>query len=174
METFRTWLVRLLLPIWLAIYMIGFRMVWVFIFVPIVVAKGIWFATAIAFLVYVVWGTVFYLLIMQGSVFEQAREKLIRLTPKKENRLLTWIKEKFTERKERALISPLWVMITFIVMGVLTGVLVVRISYPRQYLVKALLLIWAGCAVEVLTWFLPVYGGGLVLVKSVIAALFGG
>jgi len=173
METFRTWLVRLLLPVWLGIYFLGFRTVWVLIFVPLVIARGIWLATFVAFLVYVVWGTVFYFLILQGSVFDKVREKLTHLAPKRENRIITWLKRKFSGKEDRILVSPWWVFATFVVMGVLTGVLVIRISYPRKYLGKALLLIWVGCVFEVLTWFLPIYGGGLVLAQKLIAALFG-
>src|SRR3972149_6498361 len=173
MRTIQTWLARLLLPIWLGIYFIGFRTVWALVFVPIVIARGIWFATLIAFLVYVVWGTVFYFLILQGSVFDKVRDKLTHLAPKKENRLVAWLKERLSGKEDRILISPWWVFATFVVMGVLTGVLVIRVSYPRKYFGKALLLIVAGCVFEVLTWFLPIYGGGVVLVQKLLAFVFG-
>ena len=176
MKTFRLWigLGRILLPIWLAIYFIGFRGFWAFVFVPFIAAKGIWWPTLVAFLVYGVWGSVFYLLILRGRVFDQARERLAHLQPKKEYRILTWIKGRLARYEDLIQVSSFLTLAAFVVGGVLTGVLVVRFAYSRKYWGKALLLVWAGCAVEVLTWFLPLYGGMFSLVKAGIEHWFGG
>jgi len=173
-KIFRFWigLGRILLPIWLAIYFIGFRGFWVFVFVPLVAVKGIWWSTLIAFLVYGVWGTVFYLLILRGRVFDRAREKLAHLQPQKEYRILTWIKSRLSRYEDLIQVSPLWTLAMFVVGGVLTGVLVIRVVYSQKYWRKALILVWAGCAVEVLTWFLPLYGGLFSLVRVVLANWF--
>lgn len=189
MKTFQTWLVWVLLPVWLAIYLIGFRTVGPLIFIPLVIGKGIWWATLIAFLVYSVWGTVFYLLILSGGDWatERMQERIAQLSQRKESKILSWLWVRKTlgwiqgaiawlqkilprVREKLGRIAPLGVLATFIVMGVLEGVLLIWISYPRKFLGKALLLIWVGCAVEVLTWFLPVYGGLLTLVRALLAS----
>jgi len=166
-KTFRFWigLGRILLPIWLAIYLIGFRGFWAFVFVPLVAIRGIWWSALAAFLVYGVWGTVFYLLILRGRVFDRARERLAHLRPQKEYRVLNWIKSKLSRYEDLLQVSPLWTLVTFVVGGVLTGVLVIRFAYSRKYWGRALLLVWVGCAVEVLTWFLPLYGGVFSLIR---------
>ncbi len=110
---------------------------------------------------------------MRGRVFDRARERLAHLQPQKEYRLLTWIKSKISRYEDLIQVSPLWTLVTFIVGGVLTGVLVIRFVYSRKYWGKALLLVWIGCAVEVLTWFLPLYGGLFSLVRAGLERWFG-
>ncbi|MDP2637242.1 MAG: hypothetical protein Q8P03_01365 [bacterium] len=80
------------------------------------------------------------------------------LLPKKENRLVSWVKRIFLS-EDPPLISPGMVLLNFALLGVLSSILLVRLSYSKRLALQGLLLIWVGCAVEVLTWFLPVYSG---------------
>lgn len=192
MKSFQSWLVWVLLPVWLSIYLIGFRTVGPLIFIPLVIGKGIWWATFIVFLVYAVWGTVFYLLILFGGegVTQKVQEIIGRWSQRKDSKILSWVWVRKTlgwiqgalawfqkiiplVQEKLGRTAPLGVLATFIVMGVLEGVLLIWVSYPRKFLGKALLLVWVGCAVEVLTWFLPVYGGLLALVRALLASWFG-
>lgn len=175
MRPLRLWigLTRILLPIWLGIYFIGFRGFWAFVFVPLVATKGIWWSATLAFLIYGLWGTGLYLLILRGRIFDRARERLAKLQPQKEYRLVTWIKSKISQYGDLIRISPLWILLSFIPGGLITGVLVIRFVYSRRYWFPGLLLVWGGALVEVLTWFLPLYGGLFTLIRSVLASWLG-
>ncbi|KKW25094.1 MAG: hypothetical protein VE99_C0003G0019 [candidate division Kazan bacterium GW2011_GWC1_52_13] len=154
----RVWLSNLLLVFWLAISFIFFRFWAIVIILPLIAAWGLGLTTLGVFLAYGIWSTVFYLLILRGTVFDRARARLASLVPKKENRFFSWVKRTFL-KKEQVLLPPWVILVNFAILGVLSSVLLVRLSYPKSQALKGLGLIWVGCAVEVLTWFLPVYGG---------------
>jgi len=171
-QRLRIWLANILLGFWLAIAFIFFRF-WAGIFLlPLIESRGIWLISLGVFLVYSIWSTVFYLLILRGKVFGRVRSRLASLVPGKENRFFSWVKRTFL-KQEQALLPPWLILLNFAVFGIGSSVLLVRLSYPKRQMFKGIVLIWIGCAVEVLTWFLPVFGGGYIAIKAFLRNVLG-
>ncbi len=161
----KTWIKKLAAPVWAALYLIIFRGFGAVMFVSISISWGVWAATLILICLYGLWGTLFYLVLIQTISFEQVKETLNKLLEKRKNRLFIWIREKFFE-KEIVTVSPMLIIFIFIAGSPLSGVPVIRLAYPKEKFWKGLVLVWLGSIAEVATWFLPVYGGGISLIKA--------
>ncbi len=119
---------------------------------------------------YGLWGSLFYLVLIQTTAFEQVKETLNKLLENRKSRLFVWIREKLFE-KEIVTISPMLIVFIFIVGSPLSGVPIIRLAYPKEKFWKGLVIVWIGSIAEVATWFLPVYGGGLSLIKAFLASI---
>lgn len=168
----RVWFTNLLIPVWIALYILLFRAWAVLLILPFIVAWGPFWTTFLIFLAYAVWGTIFYLLILRKTVFDRARKRLAGLVPKSENRFLSWIKRTLL-RQDPILISPWIILLNFAFFGVLGSIILVRLSYPRKLFFQGMVLVWVGCAVEVLTWFFPIYFGLLSALSAFLQGFLG-
>jgi len=167
----RVWLARAVISVWLAMYLLVFRGFSIFIYLPLISVWGIWLTALAIFLMLGVWSTGFYLILTTQRGFEKVGDHLARLQKKQEKGILAWIRAKLPRKEGRPVFSPIQLMAIFAVLDVLVGTLAVRLSYPRENARRALLLIWLGCAVEIVTWFIPYYGGIYALLKVVVAQL---
>lgn len=162
---------KILAPFWLALYITMLRSASALIFVPMVLYLGIWNAAAIAIVMYGVWGTVFYLILLNTDTYEVIKRKLDAIAEKKQWRVLIWLKNLFSNHALK--LSPAWIVIIFIAESPLTGVPILSLMYPKDQWVKGLLWVWIGAFIEVTTWFVPIYGGGLALIKGFVAVILG-
>ena len=167
MTAARIWIVKVLTPIWVALYLVILRGISGFIFVPLVAYLGIWKGALVAVLIYGVWGTVLYLLLLQTDSFEKLPENVNHFLENKNWKVVVWLRKKIANRKIK--ITPWWIVLVFIFESPLTGVPLIRLTYPRERWLIGLSWIWFGALLEVVTWFLPVYGGGMTLIKFILA-----
>jgi len=167
----RIWLARVVLPAWLAMYLLIFRGFSVFLYLPLISVWGIWLTALVIFLVLGIWSTGLYLILITEEGFEKVGAHLARLKEKQEKGIMAWIRARFPRKDDRPILSPIWIMATFVVLDVLVGTLAVRLSYPKERYRNAIILIWLGCAVEIVTWFVPYYGGIYTIFKVIVARL---
>ncbi|OGC70962.1 hypothetical protein A3J33_00700 [candidate division WWE3 bacterium RIFCSPLOWO2_02_FULL_53_10] len=167
------------------------------VYITLIALRGFWFALAVVFTAFGIWGSILYLVLLQLDAFDQVRGLISQLTGEKKPRffariqlkifdLVAWIRRKgngkeFARQLERKveeahagreIISPGWIMIVFMVLSPLFAVPLIRLSFPRERWAAGLMWVWIGTLVEVVTWFLPLYGGASIVVRFLIS-LFG-
>ena len=172
---------NLLLGFWLAAYFLIARWWILFVIGPLTAIWGLWLTNLAILVAYLIWATVFYLLILRPTAFSWVRARLAKLLPsgpaRKENRFLAWIgrllkrvfgwlDRVFSRSEGEVLVHPILILLYFAASGVLSSVVLVRLAYPKKLFLKGLALIWVGCVVEVVTWPLPLLGGGFAVVES--------
>ena len=162
------WAVKVLTPFWVAMYIILLRGVSGLIFVPLVLYLGIWGAALVAILIYGIWGTIFYLLLLQAKSFDKVNEYIIRLLEKKDWKIFVWLRKKL-ENRNGLQISSGWIALVFVIESPLTGLPLIRMKYPRKIWWLGIIWVWIGALIEVTTWFVPLYGGGMEIFKMIVA-----
>lgn len=162
----KTWLIGLLAPFWAAMYLIIFRGFGAVMFVSISLTWGVWASTLVLISMYGLWSSLFYLILVQTSAFEQVKDMLNKLLERRKSRFFIIIREKLFD-KEVVTISPALIVFIFIVGSPLSGVPAIRLAYPKEMIWKGFGMVWLGAVVEVATWFLPIYGGGLTLLRAI-------
>lgn len=167
----KSWMVRVAAPFWAALYVVIFKMGGATIFIALEVLWGVWAAVALMVCLYGIWGTLFYIILLQSDSFEHLKGFLDRFLEKKKSKVFVWIRKRFVEETEISVTSPLLIMLVFIAESPLTGVPLIRFDYPKEKFWLAIFWIWVGSLVEVATWFLPVYGGGISVVRGFLSWL---
>lgn len=167
----RTWIYRVLIPLWISIYITLFRILSGAIFVSLTVWLGAWKAAFLLFVVFGIWGSIFYLLLLETESIERVREKIHDLLSKRQSKLSIWLRKKFFIKGEPVHLSPVLTLLIFIIESPLSGAFIIRLAYPKNLKWKGLMWVWLGAFAEVATWFLPVYGGGISLIKEIISRI---
>lgn len=162
----KSWIVRILIPFWISFYIVAFRMFSGVLFLSLIVYFGAWMAALVLVVIYGLWGTIFYLVLLETDSIETVREKISILLDKKPGKMKNWLKSKFFMPGVPVQLSPLLIVLTFIIESPLLGAFVIRLGYPKQYRLKGLLWVWIGALAEVVTWFLPIYVGGSTLLNA--------
>ncbi|MEX0587332.1 MAG: hypothetical protein WD159_01075, partial [Patescibacteria group bacterium] len=121
------------------------------IYVTLIALRGFWFTLAVVFTAFGLWGSLFYLILLQLDAFDEVRGYIAQLTGKKKPGLIARIQLKILDifarirRKEngkafaarleqkvedahagRTMISPGWILIIFVALNPLFAVPVVR------------------------------------------------
>lgn len=125
---------------------------------------GIWKASLVDFFLYLIWSTIFYVILLQTDSFENVRERVNLLLKKKNWKLFIWLRRKLRSRSIK--ISPWWIAVVFIVESPLTGVPMIRLMFPQKKWIAGMMWVIFGCALEVVSWYLPLYGGLFLLLKK--------
>lgn len=159
---------KVALPIWVGGYYLLFRSV---VTVPLFAWMGVWAASAINFIAIALWSVIFYFLLLQVGSLDKFRGYLAQL---EKRRAGFFLRKSLAKLKGESLISPWWIFLVFIISDAFAGVLIIRLSYPAKLDKKTLFLIIAGCALDVLTWAVPIYGLPIALVRKLAGMLFGG
>lgn len=162
----KSWLIKVLIPFWIGTYIFLFRVMSGVIFVSSVVILGVWQASLFFVIVFGIWGTIFYLILLQTDSIEKIREKISSLLEKKQGKMSTWLRNRFFTAGESVKLSPILTIMIFVIESPLSGAFIVRMAYPKEKIWQGLMWVWIGAAAEVATWFLPVYGGGFALLKT--------
>ena len=165
----KTWFVKVAAPFWAALYIGIFKLGGVTIFVSLEVLWGVWPAALIMACLYGLWGTIFYLVLLQSDSFEHLKGFLDRFLEKKNGKVFVWLRKKFVAETEKSVTSPLLIMLVFIAESPLTGVPLIRFDYPKEKFWTGIFWVWMGAVLEVVTWFLPIYGGGFTAVKGLLS-----
>ncbi len=148
--------IKVVMTAWVAGYFLIFRAPAV---VSIFAATHFLVASLIVFLSLCGWSTVFYLLLLRVGGIDEVRRYLLRSRQDgKGQGVLARLRARLSKAEDAQLASFWWVLFVFIFSDAFAGVLAVRFIYPAKFEKRALALIWAGCALDVLTWTLPVYG----------------
>lgn len=171
---FRSWMVKVAAPFWAALYLVIFKGFGAIIFVSLSVVWGVWLSALTLILLYGVWGTVFYLFLLQTNSFEHFRNTAGQFLEKKQGKFFKWLHDKIVDHGKGADISPLFIIFVFVVESPLTGVPLIRFAYPKEKFLFGIFWIWVGAVAEVVTWFLPIYGGGFSLVKALFVLVSAG
>jgi hypothetical protein len=130
----RKWFVRVAAPFWAALYFVIFYLFGVPIFISTMLTLGVWQALGFLTVLFGVWGTIFYLILLQSESFDRIKTALI--------------------------------MLIFIVQNPLVGVPLIRFSYSKKQVLSGVFWVWVGALLKVLTWYFPIYGGGLSLLRA--------
>lgn len=166
----RRWLLRTVITIWFVLYAI----IHVPLLVPLVAVWGVWLTALAGAVVIGIWGTVFYFLLLRESGFERARKYLSHFQSGGERGLVAWARNKFFKNhEEEVLLSPFWILASFIVLGALGGVFTIRLAYPRNGIVKALLLVWVGCILNAFFLVVVVYGPPAAFARRLVLGFIG-
>jgi|SRR3990172_3420972 len=153
----RAWLLR---AFWLALYPI----IHVPLLIPLVALLGTWSATLVGILVIGVWSSVFYFLLRRNPDSTKGRGK--PLQPHWVNQALAWVRSRSSK--------PLWVATAFVFLGAWGGVILLRMTYPDERPLRALLWVWLGSFVNATVLVVVVYGPPALLARELVMALFGG
>ena len=168
----RARLVRVALLPWIALYFLLFRSIFV---APMIFYFGVPISAAVVFLAVGIWSSAFYLLLCKEGSLDRIQAHLARLKEKQEQGLVAKIKKRLSRHlDEEALLSPLWILVIFTLLGALGGVLALRLARPDKANGRTLSLIWLGCAIDVFFWTVLVYGIPITLARELIGGLLGG
>ncbi len=157
---------RVVAPSWSALYVILFRGFGAWAFVSLMLMFNVLTASLVMIFLYWVWGVIFYLILLESDSFEHFKATLERLLEDKKGKMFVWLKKTFFHNGEQPSISPALIMAVFVIESPLTGVPLVRFAFARDRIWIGIFWITAGSVLEVLTWFLPIYGGGLAVIKG--------
>jgi len=162
---------RAALPVWAAIYFFAFRAP---VVAPLFACAKLGVASLIIFSAIGVWSTVFYFLLLRVGTIDRMRSYLAHLRREEGKGIIARMRLRFAQFRDEPLAPTWWALLVFIVSDAFAGVMAVRLIYPAKFDWRALFLIWAGCALDVLTWTVPVYGLPVAFIASkVIGVLFG-
>lgn len=161
----KKWVKKLAVPFWAALYFVIFRGFAAVIIVSLSALMGVWLAGLTLMLLYFVWGLIFYIVLLQSDSIDGFKDLADKFLEKRKGKFFVWFRKNFIEGKERLSVSPIVCMLVFIAESPLTGVPLIRLSYPKNKFWKGVSWILIGSALEVLTWYLPIYGGGFSLIK---------
>ncbi len=131
-----------------------------------------WVATA-TFAVVSLWGITFYLLLRKDDDLQKVKDLLKKLRGENggiKGRIL----RRFPKLEDEVVLPIFWIFGGFVIFGALGGVPIVMLTYPEKNLHKVLLVILAGCAINVVVWVVLVYGPLLLAAWRFISALFAG
>lgn len=164
----RAWTRRIFTAFWLVLYPI----IHVPMLVPLVALLGLGKATLVGIFLIGIWASVFYLLLLGEGGFDKVQQKLVKLRQAKG--FGGWLGTHLSRIQEKALVSPIWILVGFALFGSWGGTALIRISYPRSRLLPALLLIWVGCVVNAFFLVVGIYGPPAMLARELVFALFSG
>ncbi len=167
----KAWFFRVVAPSWAALYLVIYKPLGASIYVGLLVLYGIWLGSFIMILLYWVWGVVFYLILLQSNLFDRFMIGLEHILEKRKGKLFVWLKTKLFNDEDEATISSLLILTMFIAESPFTGVPLVRLAYGEDKMKMAILLITIGSILEVITWFVPVYGLGFSTIKVAFALI---
>jgi hypothetical protein len=153
-------------PLWAALYLVIFRGLGAIIFITLIMSLGVWQATLVLIFLYGVWSMIFYLILLQTEAFEHFRDFAGRFLKDKRGKIFIWMKLKLFPEGKMPSVPPYLILFVFAVESPLTGVPIVRYAYPKDKFLIGLFWIWLGSIVEVTTWYLPIYGGGLSVIRA--------
>lgn len=168
----RRWLARVALLPWIALYLFLFRSIFV---APMIFYLGVLISAVIVYLSIGAWSSVFYLLLLHEENLGRIQTQLVQLKEKQKQGLIDKLKKRFSRRPlEESLLSPLWILVIFVLLGALAGVLALRLARPAKVNRETLSLIWLGCAATVFFWTVLVNGILMTLARGLAGILFGG
>lgn len=164
----RTWFVKVAVPLWATLYFVIFYLFGVSIFFTLKITFGVWLATLIFAVFIGVWGVIFYIILLQSDSFEHFRDSTRDFLAKRHGRVFGWIRIKYFAKNDHSPLSPVLIMLIFVIANPLVGVPLIRYSYQKIIFWKGFFWIWVGAFAKVMTWYLPLYGGGLSIIMSVL------
>jgi hypothetical protein len=162
----RTKLVKVAVPVLAALYIFIFRGFGAAIFVSLALYLGVWQAALALSLLYIIWGVVFYLILIQSEAFEHFKDSAKNFLSKKNGKFYIWLRKRVFADGNQTTISPLLIMLVFAVESPLTGVPLIRYVYPKNKVFIGIFWIILGSIIEVVTWYYPIYGGGLSIIQA--------
>jgi len=158
--------VRVAAPLWAGLYFVIFYLFGVLIFLACQLYWGLWVAILILTVLFGIWGTVFYLILLQSDSFEHFRDIAGNFLKNRHGKVVDWVRIKYFDENDRSPLSPVLIMLIFIIANPLAGVPLIRYSYQKGDFWKGFFWIWAGALLKVMTWYLLIYGIGLSLIMS--------
>lgn len=168
----RARLIRVALLPWIALYFFLFRTIFV---APMIFYLGVPISAVTVFVAVGIWSSVFYLLLCEEGGLDRIQTHLAQLKDKQERGLIAKIKERLSRHfDEEPLLSPLWILVIFTLLGALGGVLALRLARPDKANGRTFSLIWLGCAIDVFFWTVLVYGIPITLARELIGGFLGG
>ncbi len=168
----KEWFFRVVAPSWAGLYLLVYKPFGASIYVALLVMYGLWLGTAIMIFLYWIWGIFFYLILLQSNLFDRFMVGLEHVLEKRKGKLFVWLKTKLFNDEDETTISPLLVLTMFVAESPFTGVPLVRLAYGADKKWTAILWITVGSILEVVTWFLPVYGLGFSTIKVAFYMIF--
>lgn len=160
-------LTKIAAPTWAAIYLVVFRGFAAPIFVSTTLLWGVWYATLFLSLLYAVWGVIFYLILLQTDSFENFKVTVEKFLEKRKGKVFEWLRKNFFEGKSHLEVSPIICMAMIVAESPLTGVPLIRFAYPKEKMWQGLMWVVIGSLIEVVTWYLPIYGGGFAAIQAI-------
>lgn len=170
----RTWFVKVATPLWVGLYLIIFRGFAAAIFISLSVLWGVWWAALSLLALYIIWSLLFYYVLLQSEAFEHFKDYARDFLVKKRGKVFIWIRKKFFNESDRSSISPFLILLVFAIESPLTGVPLVRYAYPKNKYLIGIFWILLGSVIEVATWYFPIYGGGLSIIRAILLWFHGG
>lgn len=164
----RTRFVKVAAPFWAATYFVIFYLFGVPIFLFFEFNFGVWLAALVLTLMLGVWGVIFYIILLQTDSFEHFRVSVGNLLKKQHGKVFETIRKKYFDENDHSSISPVIIMLAFLFENPLLGVPLIRYSFPRNAFLKGFFWVWIGAIIKVSTWYLPIYGGGISIFRSVL------
>jgi hypothetical protein len=162
----RKWFVRVAAPFWAALYFVIFYLFGVPIFISTMLTLGVWQALGFLTVLFGVWGTIFYLILLQSESFDRIKNSVESFLSNQSGKVFLWIRKVYHSQADQSAINPALIMLIFIVQNPLVGVPLIRFSYSKKQVLSGVFWVWVGALLKVLTWYFPIYGGGLSLLRA--------
>jgi len=158
--------VKVAAPLWAGLYFVIFYLFGGPIFLACQLYWGLWVAISILTVLFGIWGTIFYLILLQSNLFEHFRDTAGNFLKNRHGKVFDWIRQKYFAKNDHSPLSPFLIMLIFIVLNPLVGVPLIRYSLHKNDLWKGIFWILAGSILKVVTWYLPIYGVGFSMILS--------
>lgn len=156
--------------VWVLVYLFTINTPISIMLIPVL---GIFWTITATFTVVSLWGITFYLLLRKDNDLQKVKDLLKKLRGKNGG-----IKGRVLRRMPRFEDEPVlpvfWILVGFVVFGALGGVPIVKLTYREERLFKVLIVIFAGCALNVLVWVGLVYGPPLLAVRRFVLTFLSG
>ncbi len=160
--------VKVAAPIWLVLYFIVIYVFGAPLFIYFILLFGLWNAVLLHISLFVLWSFVFYLILLQSNSFERLRDIVRNFLKNRHGKLFDWLGKKYFTENTTSYVSPAIIILVFLIQSPLIWVPLIRYSFPKNVYWKGLLWIVLGSVIKITTWYLPVYGLGFSIIRSLV------